>query len=131
MKKFSSIQKATVKRTRQSVDSLVEKVNKINAKIEDLIAQHSEHMNMIEMMEAPIIAMTGFRSTDLCAKEKDEKTGQARFNFLYPETLIPVEIPQDIQEVLDTEDDPRDVFNSVIEDSMDTEETTVDEEYNY
>lgn len=90
MKEFTSIQKATVKRTRQNVDSYLEKLNKINTKIEELVKQGNEFSNMIEMMEAPIIAMTGFRSIDLCAKEKDEKTGQARFNLLYPETLIPV-----------------------------------------
>lgn len=118
MKKFSSIQKATVKRTRQSVDSLVEKLNKINTKIEELIVQQNEHINMIEMMEAPIIAMTGYRSTDLCTKDKDEKTGQARFNLLYPETLIPVEVPVDIQEVIsNTEKDPRDVYESVMEET--------------
>jgi hypothetical protein len=104
MKEFTSIQKATVKRTRQNVDSYFEKLNKINTKIEELVKQGNELSNMIEMMEAPIIAMTGFRSIDLCAKEKDEKTGQARFNLLYPETLIPVvEETEHIEETITDE----------------------------
>ena len=104
MKEFTSIQKATVKRTRQNVDSYFEKLNKINTKIEELVKQGNELSNMIEMMEAPIIAMTGFRSIDLCAKEKDEKTGQARFNLLYPETLIPVvEETENVEETITDE----------------------------
>lgn len=104
MKEFTSIQKATVKRTRQNVDSYFEKLNKINTKIEELVKQGNELSNMIEMMEAPIIAMTGFRSIDLCAKEKDEKTGQARFNLLYPETLVPVvEETEHIEETITDE----------------------------
>lgn len=93
MKEFTSIQKATVKRTRQNVDSSFEKLNKINAKIEALQADKKDLENSIEMMEAFIIHMTGYKSTDLCIKTKDEKTGQARFVLLYPETLIPTSIP--------------------------------------
>jgi hypothetical protein len=89
MKKFTSIQKASVKRTRQNVDSSFEKLNKINAKIQKLVEEKEELENMINMMEASVIYMTGYKSTDLCIKEKDEKTGQARFVLLYPETLIP------------------------------------------
>lgn len=104
MKEFTSIQKATVKRTRQNVDSYFEKLNKINTKIEELVKHGNELSSMIEMMEAPIIAMTGFRSIDLCAKEKDEKTGQARFNLLYPETLVPVvEETEHIEETITDE----------------------------
>lgn len=93
MKEYTSIQKATVKRTRQNVDSSFEKLNKINAKIEKLQKEKEEFESMIEMMELPIIHMTGYKSTDLCIKTKDEKTGQARFVLLYPETLIPTSIP--------------------------------------
>jgi hypothetical protein len=93
MKEFTSIQKATVKRTRQNVDSSFEKLTKINAKIEKLQKEKEEFESMIEMMELPIIHMTGYKSTDLCIKTKDEKTGQARFVLLYPETLIPTSIP--------------------------------------
>lgn len=89
MKEFTSIQKATVKRTRQNVDSSFEKLTKINAKIEKLQKEKEEFESMIEMMELPILHMTGYKSTDLCIKTKDEKTGQARFVLLYPETLIP------------------------------------------
>lgn len=104
MKEFTSIQKATVKRTRQNVDSSFEKLNKINAKIEKLQKEKEEFESMIEMMELPIIHMTGFKSTDLCIKTKDEKTGQARFVLLYPETLIPVvEETEHIEETITDE----------------------------
>lgn len=104
MKEFTSIQKATVKRTRQNVDSSFEKLNKINAKIEKLQKEKEEFESMIEMMELPIIHMTGFKSTDLCIKTKDEKTGQARFVLLYPETLIPVvEETESIEETVTDE----------------------------
>lgn len=104
MKEFTSIQKATVKRTRQNVDSSFEKLNKINAKIEKLQKEKEEFESMIEMMELPIIHMTGFKSTDLCIKTKDEKTGQARFVLLYPETLIPVvEETESIEETITDE----------------------------
>lgn len=104
MKEFTSIQKATVKRTRQNVDSSFEKLNKINAKIEKLQAEKEELQSMIEMMELPIVHMTGYNSTDLCVKTKDEKTGQARFVLLYPETLIPVvEETEHIEETITDE----------------------------
>lgn len=104
MKEFTSIQKATVKRTRQNVDSSFEKLNKINAKIEKLQKEKEEFESMIEMMELPIIHMTGFKSTDLCIKTKDEKTGQARFVLLYPETLVPVvEETEHIEETITDE----------------------------
>lgn len=90
MKEFTSIQKATVKRTRQNVDSSFEKLNKIKAQIEKLQKEANEYESMIDMMEMAIIHMTGYKSTDLCVKEKDPKTGQARFVLLYPETLVPV-----------------------------------------
>lgn len=104
MKEFTSIQKATVKRTRQNVDSSFEKLNKINAKIEKLQKEKEEFESMIEMMELPIIHMTGFKSTDLCIKTKDEKTGQARFVLLYPETLIPaIDETEHIEETITDE----------------------------
>lgn len=104
MKKFTSIQKASVKRTRQNVDSSFEKLNKINAKIQKLVEEKEELENMIDMMEASVIYMTGYKSTDLCIKEKDEKTGQARFVLLYPETLIPVvEETEHIEETITDE----------------------------
>lgn len=104
MKEFTSIQKATVKRTRQNVDSSFEKLTKINAKLEKLQKEKAEFESMIEMMELPIIHMTGYKSTDLCIKTKDEKTGQARFVLLYPETLIPVvEETEHIEETITDE----------------------------
>lgn len=104
MKEFTSIQKATVKRTRQNVDSSFEKLTKINAKIEKLQAEKVELESMVEMMELPIVHMTGYKSTDLCIKTKDEKTGQARFVLLYPETLVPVvEETEHIEETITDE----------------------------
>lgn len=104
MKEYTSIQKATVKRTRQNVDSSFEKLAKINAKLEKLQKEKEEFESMIEMMELPIIHMTGYKSTDLCIKTKDEKTGQARFVLLYPETLVPVvEETEHIEETITDE----------------------------
>jgi hypothetical protein len=104
MKEFTSIQKATVKRTRQNVDSLFEKLAKINDKLAKLQKEKAEFESMIEMMELPILHMTGYRSTDLCIKTKDEKTGQARFVLLYPETLIPaVEETEHVEETITDE----------------------------
>lgn len=104
MKEFTSIQKATVKRTRQNVDSSFEKLAKINDKLAKLQKEKAEFESMIEMMELPILHMTGYRSTDLCIKTKDEKTGQARFVLLYPETLIPVvEETEHIEETITDE----------------------------
>jgi hypothetical protein len=104
MKEFTSIQKATVKRTRQNVDSSFEKLAKINDKLAKLQKEKAEFESMIEMMELPILHMTGYRSTDLCIKTKDEKTGQARFVLLYPETLIPaVEETEHVEETITDE----------------------------
>jgi transcriptional regulator of heat shock response len=104
MKEFTSIQKATVKRTRQNVDSSFEKLAKINDKLAKLQKEKAEFESMIEMMELPILHMTGYRSTDLCIKTKDDKTGQARFVLLYPETLIPVvEETEHIEETITDE----------------------------
>lgn len=64
MKEFSKFEIATIKRTAQSVSSMVIKKNKIKAQIDELQAEYDQLATMQEQYEAPIKTMTGGYTTE-------------------------------------------------------------------
>lgn len=134
MKEFTSIQKASLKRTMANVYQYVEKVNKLNAQIEKLNEQKEEYKTMIEMIDAPTLHMTGYHSIDLFDKTKDPKTNQTRFVFKYPETIVPIseelqELPEKV--IIDIPED-NNTNIEVFDNSMETETVnSEDSEYNF
>ena len=68
-KELNNRELAIIKRIAQNVDGNFTKVKKLEAKIADLKAQVDELQVEIDEMEAPVIRMTGVRSTDLFEKQ--------------------------------------------------------------
>lgn len=100
MKEFSKFEIATIKRTAQSVSSMVIKKNKIKAQIDELQAEYDQLATMQEQYEAPIKTMTGGYTTEDLVERVVENTGkvdkegrpikQTKYNLKYPKTVIPV-----------------------------------------
>lgn len=100
MKEFSKFEIATIKRTAQSVASMVIKKNKIKAQLDELQAEHDQLATMQEQYEVPIKTMTGGYTTEDLVERVVEDTGkvdkegrpikQTKYNLKYPKTVIPV-----------------------------------------
>lgn len=100
MKEFSKFEIATIKRTAQSVASMVIKKNKIKAQLDELQAEYNQLATMQEQYEAPIKTMTGGYTTEDLVERVVEDTGkvdkegrpikQTKYNLKYPKTVIPV-----------------------------------------
>lgn len=99
-KKFTKFELARLKRTAQNVEQFVARKNKLNAQIEKLQAELDSVNQMIELTDAPTVAMTGYHSEDIIRKvvtptDKLDKNGNVvkmtSFEFIYPDTIIPVE----------------------------------------
>lgn len=100
MKEFSKFEIATIKRTAQSVASMVIKKNKIKAQLDELQAEYDQLVTMQEQYEAPIKTMTGGYTTEDLVERVVENTGkvdkegrpvkQTKYNLKYPKTVIPV-----------------------------------------
>lgn len=100
MKEFSKFEIATIKRTAQSVASMVIKKNKIKAQLDELQAEYDQLTTMQEQYEAPIKTMTGGYSTEDLVERVVENTGKVdkdgrpikltKYVLKYPKTVIPV-----------------------------------------
>lgn len=122
-KKFTKFELARMKRTAQNVDQYITKKNKLVAKITELQAELDGLNSLIELTDAPTKAMTGgYGTEDIIKKvvtptDKLDKNGNVvkitSYEFLYPETIIPVavatekaeEVAEEI-EVVETTDYP-------------------------
>lgn len=99
-KKFTKFELARLKRTAQNVDQFITKKNKLIAKITELQAELDDINKQIELTDAPTVAMTGGYGTEQIIKkvvtptDKLNNNGniikQTTFEFIYPETIIPV-----------------------------------------
>ncbi len=104
-KKFNKFELARIKRTAQNVDQYVSKKNKLVAKVAEMEAEINQLQQMIDLSDAPIKLLTGGYGVEQLLKkiitptDKLDKNGniikQTTFEFLYPETIIPVEEPTD------------------------------------
>lgn len=97
-KKFTKFELARLKRTAQNVEQFVSKKNKLTAQINKLNEELDAVNQMIELTDAPTVALTGFHSEDIIKKvvtptDKLDKNGNiiktTTFEFIYPETIIP------------------------------------------
>lgn len=97
-KKFTKFELARLKRTAQNVEQFVSKKNKLTAQINKLNEELNAVNQMIELTDAPTVALTGFHSEDIIKKvvtptDKLDKNGNiiktTTFEFIYPETIIP------------------------------------------
>lgn len=99
-KKFNSLQVASMRRTAANVfqyttkrDKLIEKLNKIQKEVDEI-------NEMIRVADYPTVQITGgYTSEDLFVREKVEGSSVYKFVLKYPDTIIPVETEQIIEEI--------------------------------
>lgn len=99
-KKFNSLQVASMRRTAANVfqyttkrDKLIEKLNKIQKEVDEI-------NEMIRVADYPTVQITGgYTSEDLFVREKVEGSSVHKFVLKYPDTIIPVETEQTIEEI--------------------------------
>jgi hypothetical protein len=104
-KKFTKFELARMKRTAQNVDQYITKKNKLVEKINALQAELDGINSLIELTDAPTIAMTGgYGTEDIIRKvvtptDKLDKNGNVikvtSYEFLYPDTIIPPTTTED------------------------------------
>lgn len=103
-KKFTKFELARLKRTAQNVSQFVTKKNKLITQIAELQAELDSINNMIDLTDAPTVALTGYHSEQIIKKvvtptDKLDKKGnilkQTTYEFIYPDTIIPpvIEVP--------------------------------------
>lgn len=129
MKNFSKIEIAVIKRTAQNVSQFTTKKAKIDAKIAELEAEKASLQPIIDSFQGPIKEMTGgYTTEDLIVKEVvktgkfDNKTGkeilQTRFSLKYPDTVVPVEGEEAVEE---TVEEPVSEDNDFVADAQESE----------
>ena len=101
-KKFTKFELARMKRTAQNVDRDLTNRKKLLAKMAELQAEIERLDQLIELADAPTKAMTGgYGTEDIIKKvvtptDKLDKNGNVikitSYEFLYPETIIPVAV---------------------------------------
>lgn len=103
-KKFTKFELARLKRTAQNVSQFVTKKNKLIARIAELQTELDSINNMIDLTDAPTVALTGYHSEQIIKKvvtpsDKLDKNGNlikvTTYEFIYPDTIIPpvIEVP--------------------------------------
>ena len=103
-KKFTKFELARLKRTAQNVSQFVTKKNKLITQIAELQTELDSINNMIDLTDAPTVALTGYHSEQIIKKvvtptDKLDKKGnilkQTTYEFIYPDTIIPpvIEVP--------------------------------------
>lgn len=98
-KEFTKFELARLKRTAQNVDQYLKQKAKLNAKIEEIKKELVSIQQMIDLTDAPTVAMTGGYSTEQIIKkvvvptDQVDKNGnvikKVTFEFIYPDTIIP------------------------------------------
>lgn len=109
-KKFSKFELARLKRTAQNVEQFVAKKNRLVAQINKIQAELDEVNNMIELTDAPTVAMTGYHSEEIIKKvvtptDKLDKNGNVikmtTFEFIYPDTIVPPVTAEHVETVVE------------------------------
>lgn len=107
-KEFSTKNLAAIKRIAMNVDAAINKKNKLEAKKAEIEAELQDLYEDIALMEAPVKRMTGGYGVEdiivktvtpngkLDAKGNMQKT--TKYEFKYPETIIPPFQPEAFQE---------------------------------
>lgn len=123
-KKFSKFELARLKRTAQNVEQFVAKKNRLVAQINKIQAELDEINNMIELTDAPTVAMTGYHSEEIIKKvvtptDKLDKNGnilkQTTFEFIYPDTIVPPVTAEHVDKAVSEEPIAEETTDSVDE----------------
>lgn len=93
-KKFARFELTAIKNAAKSTYYLVEKKNKINEKIKKLEEELENLVSLQEEYEAPIRKLTGGYSSE----ELVERVSPTKWVFKYPETILPVEVEEQLSE---------------------------------
>lgn len=97
-KEFTKFELARLKRTAQNVDQYLKQKTKLIAKIEELNNELQGVQQMIDLTDAPTVAMTGYHTEDIIKKvvtptDQVNKNGdvikKVTFEFIYPDTIVP------------------------------------------
>ena len=97
-KEFTKFELARLKRTAQNVDQYLKQKTKLIAKIEELNNELQGVQQMIDLTDAPTVAMTGYHTEDIIKKvvtptDQVNKNGdvikKVTFEFMYPDTIVP------------------------------------------
>lgn len=123
-KKFTKFELARLKRTAQNVSQFVTKKNKLITQIAELQAELDSINNMIDLTDAPTVALTGYHSEQIIKKvvtptDKLDKKGnilkQTTYEFIYPDTIIPPVVEEPIVEEeseVENSEETEEVFNN-------------------
>lgn len=123
-KKFTKFELARLKRTAQNVSQFVTKKNKLITQIAELQAELDSINNMIDLTDAPTVALTGYHSEQIIKKvvtptDKLDKKGnilkQTTYEFIYPDTIIPPVVEEPIVEEeseVENSEETKEVFNN-------------------
>lgn len=107
-KEFSTKTLAAIKRIAMNVDAAINKKNKLEEKKAAIDAELSELYEEIDLMEAPVRKMTGGYGVEDIITKNIIPTGKldakgnmqkiTKYEFKYPETIIPPFQPEALQE---------------------------------
>lgn len=107
-KEFSTKTLAAIKRIAMNVDAAINKKNKLEEKEAAIEAELAELYEEIDLMEAPVKKMTGgYGVEDIIVKTvtptgkldaKGNMLKTTKYEFKYPETIIPPFTPEPLQE---------------------------------
>ena len=123
-KKFTKFELARLKRTAQNVSQFVTKKNKLITQIAELQTELDSINNMIDLTDAPTVALTGYHSEQIIKKvvtptDKLDKKGnilkQTTYEFIYPDTIIPPVVEEPIVEEeseVENSEETEEVFNN-------------------
>lgn len=126
-KKFTKFELARMKRTAQNVDQYLTKKNKLLAKKAEIDAELEKINKLIDLTDAPTMAMTdGYGTEDIIRKvvtptDKLDKNGnvikQTTYEFIYPDTIIPpvIEVPSTEGMVGSDYDKDTEIINNINE----------------
>ena len=123
-KKFTKFELARLKRTAQNISQFVTKKNKLITQIAELQTELDSINNMIDLTDAPTVALTGYHSEQIIKKvvtptDKLDKKGnilkQTTYEFIYPDTIIPPVVEEPIVEEeseVENSEETKEVFNN-------------------
>lgn len=101
IRKYTKFEIASIKRTAESINKLIEQRKKATNKIEELTKKVEDLQSQIDVWDTPIKNMTGYSTEDLVEKIKEDN-GPAKFVLKYPETVVPATediIAEDLENV--------------------------------
>lgn len=100
-KTFSKFELAKLKRTAQNLEPYYKKRAKLLEEVKKLEEELEKVNQLIKLNDAPTIELTGYPTNQILRKvvvpqpDKVDKNGNpvkiTRYEFIYPETIIPVE----------------------------------------